>query len=91
MRGFRRGRLRDRGAAFAMATYKFPGARYVDGTVFAEAGQVLDRPGDFPLGQWHRAYGGSLRLWVPDGLVFEQSLVRSVEGYFLLFNFKTDF
>jgi outer membrane protein assembly factor BamA len=91
LRGFRRGRLRDRGTVFVVGTYKFPVSRYLDATLFGETGQVLNTPGDFPLRQWHRAYGGSLRLWVPKGVIFEQNLVHSVEGYFLLFNFKTDF
>ena len=91
LRGYQRGRFRDRGSVFAALTYKFPVWRVVDGTLFYEGGRALRDPGDFTLSRWHGTFGGSLRAWVPQGLVFEQVIARSSEATRLLFNFKTVF
>ena len=91
LRGYRRGRFRDRGVVYAGAIYKYPVWRRVDGTLFYETGRTLHAPGDFTFRDWRSSYGCGLRVWVPKGLVFEQIVARSSEGFRLLFNFKTAF
>jgi len=91
LRGYRRGRFRDRGAGFATLTYKYPVWKLLDGELFYETGRTFHAPGDFTLAGWKSSYGGGLRVWVPDGLVFEQLVARSAEETRLLFNFKTAF
>lgn len=91
LRGYRRGRFRDRGAVFATATYKYPVWKLLDGELFYETGRTFHRPGDFTFAGWKSSFGAGLRVWVPDGLVFEQLVARSPEETRLLFNFKTAF
>ena len=91
LRGYRRGRFRDRGVVFATATYKYPVWKLVDGELFYETGRTFHRPGDFTFAGWKPSFGAGLRVWVPDGLIFEQIIARSPEEVRLLFNFKADF
>ena len=91
LRGYPRGRFRDRGTAFATATYKFPVWELLEGALFYEAGRTFQEINDLTFSDWKSAYGGGLRIWVPDGLVFEQVIARSSEGTRLIFNFKTLF
>jgi hypothetical protein len=46
---------------------------------------------DFTFDGWKSSYGGGFRVWVPDGLVFEQVIAHSSEGTRLVFNLKTLF
>jgi hypothetical protein len=91
LRGYSRGRFRDRGAALAGATYKFPVWKLLDGLLFYESGRTFSRPGDLKLGRWKDSWGGGVRVWVPEGVLFEQSIARSSEGTRLLFNLKALF
>ena len=91
LRGYPRGRFRDRGTAFAAATYKFPVWELLEGDLFYEVGRTFHEMDEFTFSDWKSAYGGGLRVWVPDGLVFEQVVARSSEGTRLIFNLKTLF
>jgi hypothetical protein len=89
--GFKRGRFRDRGLTYAIGRYKFPVWRLIEGTVFYEAGRTFHTLGDVTLADWERSYGGGLRVWVPEGVVFEFAVAHSVELTRMLFNFNTTF
>ena len=91
VRGYDRGRFRDRGAAFATLTYKYPIWKLVDGTLFYEGGRTFHSPDELTFDDWHPSYGGGVRIWVPDGVVFQQSISHSSEQTRLLFSFRTDF
>lgn len=91
VRGYPRGRFRDRGAAFAAATYRFPVWKRLDGWVFYETGRTVHDPDDFALKGWRDSWGGGLRVWARNSLVFEQSLAHSSEQTRLLFAFSTLF
>lgn len=91
LRGFQRGRFRDRGTVFSTTTYRFPIWKLVEGTVFYETGRTLHGPDDFAFSDWENSLGGSMRMWMPDALVGELILARSSEKLRLLFNFKTTF
>ncbi|MFH1569040.1 MAG: BamA/TamA family outer membrane protein [Gemmatimonadota bacterium] len=91
VRGYQRGRFRDRGAAFGALIYRFPVARCLDGGVFYESGRTFRDPADLSLGGWHDSYGGGLRIWVPKGLVFQLLAALSDEEHRILFSFSTDF
>ncbi|MFT5374152.1 MAG: hypothetical protein ACI906_000968 [Candidatus Latescibacterota bacterium] len=91
LRAERRGRFRDRGAAFAALHYRYPVWKMIDGHIFSETGRVFAQPQDFTLSGWHHNYGAGLRLWVPQGLIFEQLIAFGSESTKLYFNFKSDF
>lgn len=89
--GFRRGRFRDRGLMYAIGRYKFPAWRLIEGTAFYESGRTFHKVSDFTLSNWESSFGGGLRVWVPEGVVFEFAVARSVELTRILFNFSTTF
>ena len=91
LRGYTRGRFRDRGTLFASVTYKYPVWRLVDGTLFYESGRAFHALDELELGGWASSMGAGLRVWVPGGLVFEQLVAHSEEELRLLVNFKTIF
>ena len=89
--GFKRGRFRDRGLTYAIGRYKFPVWRLIEGTVFYEAGRTFHSVADVTLADWESSYGGGLRVWAPEGVVFEFTVAHSVELTRMLFNFNTTF
>jgi outer membrane protein assembly factor BamA len=91
IRGYTRGRFRDRGALSGGITYKYPIWRVVDGTLFYESGRTFHALDEIAFDHWASSVGFGLRVWVPDGLVFEQLVARSDEELRLLVNFKTVF
>ena len=91
LRGFKTGRFRDRGVTYAKVDYKFPVWRLIEGSVFHESGRTFAEVADFNLSGWERSYGGGLRVWVPDGVVFEFAVARSDELTRILFSFDTTF
>ena len=91
VRGYQRGRFRDRGSTFATITYKFPVWTLVDAALFYETGRTFHTPKDFTFRDWRGSYGGGLRVWVPEGILFEQNLIHSGEETRLIFSFSTTF
>ena len=91
VRGYQRGRFRDRGSTFATVTYKFPVWTLLDAALFYETGRTFHAPEDFTLRHWKGSYGGGLRVWVPEGILFEQNFIHSSEETRLIFSFSTTF
>lgn len=91
LRGFKRGRFRDRGVGWVVGAYKFPVWQLIEGTLFYETGRTFHDVGELSLSDLEASYGGGLRVWVPDGVVFEYIVARSDEATRMLFNFATVF
>lgn len=91
LRGYKQGRYRDKGVAYAVGTYKYPVWKLVEGTVFYESGRAFAGPGDLSLADWVWSWGGGLRLWVPQGVVFEFLVARSSELTRTQFAFESRF
>jgi len=91
LRGFKRGRFRDNGVGYAVGTYKFPVWELIEGTLFYESGRAFHQVSDLSLSDWESSYGGGMRLWVPDGVVFEMLVAKSSEKTRLLFSLATNF
>mgnify|MGYP002152417896 FL=1 len=91
VRGFQRGRFRDRGSAFTTVTYRFPVARFLDASLLYETGRTFHRLDDISHRDWHPAFGGGFRTWVPRGIVFELNVIRSSEEARVHFSFDTVF
>ena len=91
LRGYETGRFRDRGSTFAKVSYKYPIWKLVEGMLFYETGRTLHRPTDFGFDHWKSAYGGGIRIWVPEGFVFEQFVAFSAEETRLHFDLSTLF
>ena len=91
LRGFKRGRFRDNGVSYAVGTYKFPVWQLIEGTLFYESGRVFHEVSDVSLSDWESSYGTGVRVWVPNGVVFELLAAKSSERTRLLFSFATTF
>ena len=91
LRGYKEGRFRERGALAAAATYRFPVWDRIDGRLFYERGRVFAGTEDLGLDDWHASYGGGVRAWVEDGVLFGLALGRSDEATRIFFEFKTLF
>ena len=91
LRGYETGRFRDRGSTFAKASYKYPIWKLIEGMIFYETGRTLHRPDDFGFDHWKSAYGGGIRIWVPEGFVFEQFVAFSAEDTRFHFDLSTLF
>jgi len=91
VRGYRRGRLRDRGAVFGAGIYRFPVWKRLDGHVFYEAGRTFHSPDDLAFAHWKSSWGGGLRLWARRCMIFEQCVARSPEQTRLLFSLSAAF
>ena len=81
LRGFDRGRYRDRHAVFGGVEYRYPIWRVLDGLWFVNAGQVArnlfhDLDGDL----LRVSYGPGIRLWRDSGVASRVLLSRSSDG-----------
>lgn len=91
VRGFQRGRFRDRGAAIAALMYKVPVWRRLDALWFYEGGRTFSGVDEVSVRGWRRSWGTGMRLYVPSRLLFEQRVAFSDEEWRLLFLARTDF
>ena len=81
MRGFERGRFRDRQAIFGGLEYRYPIWRFFDGLLFANAGQVgRELPADLDVDHAQFAYGAGMRWWQTSGAAARILLSRSSDG-----------
>ena len=62
LRGFRRGRFRDRSSALFNFEYLFPVSRLIGGILFVDTGRVFDGIGDFSFKKWKYSVGGGVDL-----------------------------
>lgn len=86
IRGFSRGRFRDKDAVFATAEYRYPvwipWAKVVDAVAFVDGGQVANNIfEDATLPDWQVGYGGGFRFYGPAGLIAKTEIAFSKEGY----------
>ena len=86
VRGFRRGRFRDRDLALASAEYRYPlrlrRGNGLDAHLFIDAGQVgPDIPGNFDRDQTEFSFGGGFRVWNSKGLVTRLDIAKSSEQF----------
>ena len=93
IRGFARGRFRDRDMALASVEYRYPiwqGRSHYSANfaLFADVGQVSrDLVHEASLDDFQSAFGFGLRVWGEEGLVVKFEVARSDEGwryYFVL-------
>lgn len=92
IRGFDRGRYRDRQALYGGVEYRWPVWRVIDGVAFVNAGQVgHSLPGDFDADHVHHSWGGGLRLWRDSGVASRVLVSRSQQRTFLQFFLSSSF
>ena len=91
IRGFSRGRFRDRDMVLASAEYRYPVWRNwdeygIDFLLFADAGQVS--PDLFEEASWENfqtGLGFGMRLWEQEGLTFKFEVGKSAEEWRIYF------
>ena len=91
LRGYERGRFRDRGVVFTALTHKFPIWMFWDGFLFYERGRTFNHPDDFTFTDWIGSMGGGIRVWAQGGKLFDLLVARSEEKTRIIFSFGTEF
>jgi hypothetical protein len=85
IRGFQRGRFRDKDYLLGSVEYRFPFTRNVDALVFTDAGKVSsDIADEFDSENWNVTYGGGLRFYSESSLIARIELGKSSDGFRLL-------
>jgi outer membrane protein assembly factor BamA len=86
IRGFQRGRYRDKDYLLGSIEYRFPFTRNVDALVFTDAGKVSPNiADDFDGDDLNVTFGGGLRFYSEKGLIARLELGKSGDGFRLLF------
>lgn len=84
IRGFDRGRYRDRQALFGGLEYRWPVWRVIDGVAFINAGQVgRSLVDDLDTDLLRTSWGGGVRLWRTSGVASRLLITRSDRGTLL--------
>jgi len=91
LRGFRQFRFFDNNALFANVEYRWEVAPVLDVAIFADAGRVFHRPGEFKLTGLHEDAGFGLRFKTRDSVAFRIDTGFSREGFQLWFKFSPPF
>ncbi len=87
IRGFSRGRFRDRDYVLGSLEYRFPVSRGLDALLFVDGGQVSsDIYNKYSNENLETTYGGGLRFWSKNGLITQLLIGRSKDGIRVIFN-----
>ncbi|MCH8291544.1 BamA/TamA family outer membrane protein [Candidatus Poribacteria bacterium] len=82
IRGFSRGRFRDRDMVLGSVEYRYPIHRVVDAMFFVDVGQVAgDIFSDFSTDDLEVGYGGGVRIWGSEGLISTFVVGKSSDGF----------
>ncbi len=93
IRGFERGRYRDKDAVWGALEYRYPiRSPSLDFLLFADAGQVADDTfEEFSFDNLKPGFGGGLRVWTEQSLVARLELGKSKDGFRFYFILNQDF
>ncbi len=93
IRGFERGRYRDKDAVWGSLEYRYPiRMPSLDFLLFVDAGQVADDIfEEFSLDHLKPGFGGGLRIWTEKSLVTRMELGKSKDGFRFYFILNQDF
>jgi hypothetical protein len=80
LRGYRRGRFRDRISALAITEYRFPLHRQISGFLFLDGGKVAREFGDLAGNKIHLGAGIGLHVHTTSRLLVRMQLATSEEG-----------
>ncbi len=89
LRGFDRGRFRDRGSVIFNAEYRYPIWDIIDGTVFFDTGRVFGDPGDFAFKDFKYSAGGGVQFVTKNFFLFRFQAASGGEGVNLVFDVST--
>ncbi len=82
IRGFSRGRFRDRDMILASLEYRYPIWRVVDAMLFVDVGQIAhDIFNDLSRDNFQFGYGGGFRVWGDEGLISALLMGKSKDRY----------
>ena len=92
MRGFERGRFRDRQQLSGGVEYRYPVWHLLDSLFFVNAGQVgRNLLEDLSTDHLEFSYGAGLRLWQPSGQVYRLLLSQSSDGFIVQLSLNSPF
>ena len=81
VRGFRRGRFRDRDMILGSLEYRYPIWHLFDALLFIDAGKVSKDIFAHPLTkELHWGYGGGIRIWGDKGMIAKIEIAKSRDG-----------
>jgi outer membrane protein assembly factor BamA len=87
LRGFTRGRFRDKAYALFNFEYRFPIWDVMDGNIFVDTGKVFNNPDNFNFNDWRYSVGGGISFFFRDIVLIGFQAGYGGEGAQLLFNF----
>ena len=91
VRGFRRGRFRDRDMVMGSLEYRYPVWEIADVFLFADGGQVASSITDeFDFGEFQFGYGGGVRVWGAGGVYSSLAVANSDDGLRLYFGLNQE-
>ena len=76
LRGFKRGRFRDKSSVLFNFEYLFPLSRMIGGILFVDTGRVFNGVSNFSFSNWKYSAGGGLELHL-----FKVTLLNFLVGY----------
>lgn len=85
LRGFDKGRFRDRGSVVFNAEFRYPIWDIVDGTVFFDTGRVFDGISHFAFKDFKFSGGGGIRVTVNKYYLFRLEAATGGEGLNVIF------
>ncbi|MCE9626105.1 MAG: BamA/TamA family outer membrane protein [Deltaproteobacteria bacterium] len=85
LRGFDKGRFRDRGSVVFNVEFRYPIWDNVDGTVFFDTGRVFDGISNFAFKDFKLTGGGGLRVTVNEFYLFKLEVATGGEGVNVIF------
>lgn len=80
VRGFIRGRFRDKSSVVANAEFRYPLWDNIDGTVFADTGRVFNGIEHFSFNDFQYSVGGGVRITLKKYYIFKVELGYGGEG-----------
>ena len=91
LRGFARDRFRDNHSLILSAEHRWYVFRGLDMAIFADAGEVVPRKGDFDLSKLEAGWGIGFRSRIRDTVIMQTDFAFSREGFQLLWTFRDVF
>ena len=89
LRGYRRGRFRDRMSLLNSLEYRFPINRQISGFLFLDAGTVARTPGELDIGNLHYGTGIGLHVHTADRLLIRLQAAGGEDGLVFNASFKS--
>ena len=87
LRGFERGRFRDKAYVIFNFEYRFPIWDVIEGTMFVDTGKVFNGIDNFNVDDWRYSVGGGINFFFRDFILMSLQAGHGGEGTQVIFRF----